>query len=307
MVTLDSVLDSLPGKSVYFVPLGGNNGDALIRMGSHYVFEQRGISLVPTAAEAEIAVINGSGGVGVELWSEKLSWMRDLARRFCNQPMIVLPSAFYFQENNLAACFVNRTAPAYLFARDQYSYDRIAAQNYPTDVQIGLHDDMAFALRDSPFLKELKTRVTARHILLVERFDREATTASPKEIVKMRSARQYVPRPIKRVLKKIIHRQRIASSPFTMTSLDRLYHEAPQFKGLPVMAQDISSTEGFTFEQFTTAIANAAVVITTRLHVGILAALLDKPTYLIAGKSSYQKIRGVYEYSLSNLPHVHLW
>lgn len=307
MVALDSVLDSLRGKPVYFEPLGGNNGDTLIRLGSCYAFEQRGISLVADSSQAEVAVVNGSGGVGVELWSEKLSWMRDLSRRFCNQTLIVLPSAFYFQEDHLAACFVNRTAPAYLFARDQYSYDRIAAQAYPTDVRLGLHHDMAFALRDSPFLNQLKARTTSRHILIVERFDIEATTAPPQQIVRLRSLRQRVPSPIKRMLKRIVHRQRIAASPFTITSLGRLYHEAPHFKGLPVMAHDISSSEGFTFEQFTDAIANAAVVISTRLHVGILAALLDKPTYLISGNGSYQKLRAVYEYSLSNLPHVHLW
>lgn len=307
MVTLDAVLEDLRGKTVFFEPAGGNHGDALIEMGSRKVLKERGILLTGDARQADAVVVNGSGGLGVELWNEGLTGLRNLAQAFREQPFIVLPSSFYFEADHLAACFVSRTAPAWLFARDRRSLERLGSQTYPSDVQIGVADDMAFALRDSPFLAGLKQKSAARHILLVERFDREATTAPPQPIDVPSPLRRYTPRSIKFLLKKMVHQRRVASSTFTPTTLDRLYAQAPEYVGLPLMNQDISSTVGFTFEQFLDAIAAAAVVITTRLHVGILAALLNKPTYLIASHSGYRKLESVYEYSMADMPHVHLW
>lgn len=307
MVTLEQVWALLEGKQIYFEPAGGNHGDTLIELGSRRVIEERGLRLIQDAPGADAILINGSGGLGVELWNENLPGLRSFAQTFRNKPLIVLPSSFQFQGDHLARCFEGRTAPAYLMARDRNSLKQLEGQTFPSPVEIGAGDDMAFALRGSPFLAELNARKTTRHILLVERFDREATTAPPQPVNVPSPLRRYTPQGLKFLAKKILHRRRVARSTFTPTALERLYAQAPQFKGLPVIAQDISSPVGFSFEQFLDAIANAAVVISTRLHVGILAALLDKPTYLIGGKSAYAKLKNVYEYSLSDLPHVHLW
>lgn len=307
MIELDMVLATLRGKQVFFEKLGGNHGDTLILLGSQHMLAQYGVRLVAEPRAAEAIVINGGGALGVEMWSQNLEGLRGYAQTFRGQPLVVLPSSFAFEGDALTTCFEQRTAPVYLFARERYSFGKITQATYSSQVHTGIADDMAFALRGTPFLNDLRKHDAARHVLLVERFDREAVTAPPQPIAVSRSLKQYVPGPLKRALKNIVHRRRVAASTFTPTTLDRLYSQAPQFKGLPVLAQDVSSQVGFTFEQFQHAIAEAAVVITTRLHVGILAALLEKPTYLVRSNSGYPKLQSVYEYSLANFPHVQLW
>ena len=65
---------------------------------------------------------------------------------------------------------------------------------------------------------------------------------------------------------------------------------------------DISSRSVVSFDTFCTLIRDARAVCTNRLHVGVLAAMLNKPTLLVEG--SYHKTRGIYEYSLRYFPHV---
>ena len=59
-----------------------------------------------------------------------------------------------------------------------------------------------------------------------------------------------------------------------------------------------------TYSLFEKLIASSAVVFTTRLHVGILSAMFDIPTYLIPGV--YHKISGIYDLSMKGMPHVKL-
>jgi len=78
----------------------------------------------------------------------------------------------------------------------------------------------------------------------------------------------------------------------------------PHDVGSPVVAMDISLRNLCSFQDFCDRIADAKVVFTTRLHVGIFASMLGRPTFLFEGP--YHKIRGVYEHSLAGLPGAHL-
>ena len=80
----------------------------------------------------------------------------------------------------------------------------------------------------------------------------------------------------------------------------REYHS--DLAGLPRLVCDVSRKEYYSFEGFCDAIADAAIVLTTRLHVGILAALLGKRTYVFEGV--YHKIRAIYDHSLSGYENV---
>lgn len=64
----------------------------------------------------------------------------------------------------------------------------------------------------------------------------------------------------------------------------------------PLLVRDISVTAN-SFDDWIDTVANAKVVFTDRLHVAILATILDKRVYWY--ETSYHKSRGVYEYSLS--------
>jgi len=64
--------------------------------------------------------------------------------------------------------------------------------------------------------------------------------------------------------------------------------------GYPTVVSDVSVNE--TFSHFVDLISNASLVITDRLHVGILGSILKKPVILLSG--SYFKNFAVYQYSL---------
>lgn len=57
-----------------------------------------------------------------------------------------------------------------------------------------------------------------------------------------------------------------------------------------------------TFPEFCSEIARSEVIVSTRLHVAILGAILGRRTYIVAGK--YHKIPGIYEYSMAAMDHV---
>jgi exopolysaccharide biosynthesis predicted pyruvyltransferase EpsI len=307
MITVREILNQYSSKRVYFEPLGGNHGDTLIEMGSRYLISQLGMILESDPRNAEVIVINGGGGFCVELWDKNLGGVQQFAQTYPDQPLIILPSSVFFQESNFASFFTGRSAPAYLFARDPYSFNMIRSLAYPAEVYVGLGDDMAFELRQSPFLVELRSRVEEKHILIIERFDVESATGTPQSINPSKLIKNILPGPLKHFLKKMIHKQRTMMTPFTHLALERLDKINAGYKHLPVIAQDVSSNVGFTFDQFSLAIAQAAVVVTTRLHAGILAAMLGKPTYFYSTSGSYLKIRGCYEHSMAHLPNVDLW
>lgn len=75
----------------------------------------------------------------------------------------------------------------------------------------------------------------------------------------------------------------------------------------PLLVQDIS-TAADSFDNWVSVTAKADVVYTDRLHVAILATILNKP--LVWYEASYHKSRGVYEYSLDrqqNIEFHYIW
>lgn len=295
------------GKTVFFEPVGGNLGDVLIEMGTRHACRQMDVHLDDHLDGAERILINGNASLGVGLY-DKFAQLENYARKFSDTPMVLLPSSYDFQDNRVGEFFEARRAPTWLFAREKYSLRKLQTQTFPSNVQVELDHDMAFHLRDSEFVRELRTRSRAEHVLLVERFDLEtATGAKPQYIPISLKIKNLLPPPIAAGLRRWLHKRRTAQTNFAATALARVYAENAEWKRLPVLARDISAPGAFTFETFTQAIAHAAVVVTTRLHVGILAALLDKPTYLYTGSAPYPKIKSIYEYSMADMKHVHLW
>jgi len=91
-------------------------------------------------------------------------------------------------------------------------------------------------------------------------------------------------------------------TPFRQRCEAILSERFPEAVPLPRIVRDASIVNACTFDQFCEFISEAAVVFTTRLHAGILAALLGRPTVIFGGP--YHKIRGIYDYSLADRPHV---
>jgi len=91
---------------------------------------------------------------------------------------------------------------------------------------------------------------------------------------------------------------------FVRSCHEQVLEDYPDLKQLPICAADISDPALCSFSYFSQLIAESAIVASTRLHVGILAAMLGKPTYVKSG--AYHKIRGIHEYSMHGMSNVKL-
>lgn len=292
---------------MYFIPLGGNNGDHLLALGSRHALARAGIEPAATQEEADAIVVNGGGGITVELWSPGFGSLRRLAGLAPSKPLIVLPSSYLATATDLATCFVDRRAPLWLFARERFSLAFLDRLSFPGETYLGIDHDMAFALRDSEFLADLRARSTAEHLLLVERFDHECSTGQGDTVKRLYGLKSLIPLRFRAATKILVAGYFSARSRFAKEASKRLRAMHPELAAHPLVEDDISFRARHSFDAFVDIIVRSAAVATTRLHVGILAALLGKPTLLKTATGPYQKIRGCYEYSMSGLPNVRLW
>ncbi|BAZ48935.1 exopolysaccharide biosynthesis protein-like protein [Nostoc sp. NIES-4103] len=309
-------LSKYRGKRIFFEPLHGNNGDKLIEMGSREMLQKLGANLVNQPQQADAIVVNGGAGM-TDIWVHGFHTLRNYNCLYPQTPLIVLPSSFWFTETNFASLFSKRVAPAFIYAREPYSLKTLKDLVFPGDVRLGIDHDMAFHLQDSLYIKNLQSKTAQKHILIVERNDPESVTGSYQSEQTISTTKSsYIPKFIKRPIRRYIltplkHAalakslgEQGANTTFVQESLNQVLQDHPNLAGLPVFAADISNPDLCSFHTFSKLIAEAAVVVATRLHVGILAAMLDKPTYIKSG--SYHKIRGIFEYSLVDKQNVRL-
>lgn len=313
MGPLKTELSPYSGKKVFFDPLEGNNGDLLIEMGGVEILRRVGTKLVRDPKDADVIVING-GAAMTDIWSHGFRVLENYNRLYPKTPLVILPSSFAFTKTDFPALFRDRIAPAFVYARERFSLKLLEDLTFPDTVRLGIDHDMAFQLQDTPYLQQWKARRAEKHILIVERIDPESITDVYNPPTS--SWKQHIPwsvkRPINEHLLWPLKRQKLANrlgqlglhSPFVQEWHQRVLSDYPHLRELPVYAADISRPDLCDFDRFSQLIAESAVVVATRLHVGILAAMLDKPTYVKSG--AYHKIRGIYEYSLVDRPNVHL-
>jgi exopolysaccharide biosynthesis predicted pyruvyltransferase EpsI len=318
--SLKNELSRYRGQTVFFEPLHGNNGDKLIEMGSLELLRQCEVNLVKKPQQAQLIVVNGGAGM-TDIWVHGFQTLQAHNCNFPKTPLIICPSSFWFTKTDFPALFNNRVAPALIYAREAYSLDILKNLVFPGQVQLALDHDTAFHLEGAAHIQNLRTRLAQKHILIVERDDPECVTKPyPTErLIAFPEVTQSVTLPgwkncIPKVVKRPIYRhvitplkrltlaqhlgERDLNSSFTQSCLQRVWQDYPDLEKLPVFSADISDPSLCSFAKFSQLIAEAAVVVTTRLHVAILAAMLDKPTYIKSGP--YHKIQGIFDYSLAD-------
>jgi len=305
--SISDILDIIRGRRIYFKDLTINNGDELIELGARYFLSNADVISVTDSSEASVIIINGGGWLGVEIWNDNFSLLRQLAQDYRDKPIIIFPSSFYFHNYDFPSLFKGRSAPCYLFARDRYSLETIQNYNYPSDVHIGVDHDMAWQLLNTEFIDDLKKKAREKHILIVERFDLENSTRQPLIMRIPIKLRRTIPDPLRRIIREKILLRPVEKTEFAQMTIQWIYQNYSNLVGLPVYSKDISNEYDFTFEQFIDYIVDAALIVTTRLHVGFLAAMLGKTTFLKARKGEYKKIEGCYHYTLSKLKNVNLF
>jgi exopolysaccharide biosynthesis predicted pyruvyltransferase EpsI len=306
------------GQPASFVSLPGNNGDRLIEIAGRAALSECGLVTARRPESAAVIVVNGGGAMAAGF--RGLEALAALARRFPRTPLVVLPSLFDVLAPSFHDALQAHRAPVLLFAREEASLQALVAAGIEKVAEVGVDHDMAFSLRDSDFLRTLRTSTAASHLLVVERTDREEFTGRRDVLTALEReqpawVRAAFPAPLRRgvreglaVLRRRAFRMgalRDESTPFARAARALVSKDMPALAHLPVLAADISQTSLCGFDTFCRLIAESAAVVTTRLHVAVLAALLDKQVYIAPGPGP--KLRAVYEYSMAAMPNVHLW
>jgi len=314
---LAGVLARLSGKRIYcFENPGGNNGDRLIYEGSAFALRSAGAVLVETPEQAEVIVFTGGFYVS-DKWPDGLDVLKDYNERLPDTPIVLLPQSFWFTTTDFPSLFASRRAPAQIFVRETTSYDIIKEMVFPGDVSLGLGDDMALSLRGAPWRDRYLAKSAAKHIIVIERIDKESPhnkmrLQTPDRYVGKKGVKgllkQFIPMSIKRGMRRKrawnTARTLEQTSTFAAFAQETVRREHPDLADLPIAYGDISLPDLVDFDGFCSMIAEAGVVFSDRLHGGICAAMLDKPTYI--RPSDNHKIPGIHALSLTEMSHVTL-
>ncbi len=306
--TLD-VLSRYTGKSVYLYEVSGNNGDELILKGSDVLIEQAGCKRASSPEDADALLING--GFKSDFWPFANEKIVEFSEQFPSKPLIILPSSFLFETTDFPSFFAGRTAPVTIMARERPSLKILQAMNFDCETEFGLDHDTAFALADSAYYAELRKRVPIRDLLIVERGDAERVSDMAEDGLLDSSllkgiARRVLPRSGLNLAAKMVGKARRRSS----TDAQTVFAQAATLQAQSslgrtpekMLVADVSRRSCCSFEEFCEEIADSEVVVSTRLHVAILAAVLGRRTFIVSGK--YHKIPGIYEFSMSDMDHV---
>jgi len=277
----------------FFEPLGGNNGDELIRMGAEHLMHKLSTRRVQSPGDAELIVINGGGGMN-DIWQRGLDDFQRLRSNHPDTEIVIGPSSFYFEKTDFASLINAGRAPITIFCRERASEALLRDILPPGIVDTRLSHDIAFELLDSDWLGSVPRPASGSHVLITLREDREAMVGSRGVGIAAR-----LPTPVRVPLKKLhaLLKRRSSGS-----GVSRLVASRGDFGSLPVINADISTS--VSFDRFVELIGSAALIVTDRLHVSILGCLLGRPVTLLPG--AYHKIRGVYEFSMADAPHVEL-
>ncbi|MEM8872780.1 MAG: polysaccharide pyruvyl transferase family protein [Planctomycetota bacterium] len=317
-ISLPDVLEPFRGGRAHFVSPPGNNGDHLIYLGTLEACRRGEIELVRRASSADVIFLNG-GATMTDFWPAGFRRLDQYSRRFPNKPFVVMPNSFLFDKTDLAGILGQRKGRTILLARERQSAQRLADVTLPDGCEPRLSDDAALELHGSEIVEKYKREGSEKHVLVVDRQDREASSDVAFEPA---GYQRQVMTPLKLWRHRLRPWLRVKSNPNraakaelaglgimpvtdrTHRLLQPAFDDQPAWRDLPIINADVSDCGLFRFDTFCQMIADAAVVVSTRLHAGIFAALLGKPTYLVPQK--YGKIDGIYNLSMSHMPNVRL-
>ncbi|MHC5002129.1 MAG: polysaccharide pyruvyl transferase family protein [Planctomycetota bacterium] len=308
-----SFLETFRGGSVHVPPivmrsgrLAGNHGDRLIDLGTRKVLEDLELREVDDPEAADL-LIQGGGGHMLERYHSGPTLFRRLACDHPRTPLVLLPGSFLFPTRDLSELMPADRAPVTLFCRERISLEHLHGHRLPDYCSVELDHDMAFELADGELVAQVASG-SRRHVLIVERHDVEhhgmGLDARGVSLPR-RTVSRLMPKVLKRPLYPLVRRARASRRTPFRSYVERLVAERfPDAAPLPRLVGDVSLPSYGTFDDFVAVIRDAALVATTRLHVGILSALGGKPTMLFEG--AYHKVRGIYELSLADRPNVTL-
>lgn len=282
----------------YYWPNDGNLGDLLIAEATRQYFSRNGIKWKEfdpdnPPNEESYNLVYGGGGRFTSHWSG-IDKNLALLTAPCVKKGIILPHSFYQVDDFLRALDGRHT----VMCREKRSYEYVLSLHARAEVlleeDLGLQLDVHALppLSSFPFLPPEPDRAKRRQRFLW-----------------VRQWPWLVAQGVRMACVRALWQGRRAKIAFLLRT-DR--EKSSRFQS-PI-AYDISASlttdcfptpyNAYLIRAFAEALRYPDVVVTDRLHVGIMACLVGKKTYLL--DNDYGKISGVYEQSLQKNPGVHL-
>lgn len=282
------------GEFIYD-PQVGNLGDLLIAEGTRQLFAELGVRYREYDAhhlpERFNLVFGGSGGL-TSYWCDipaRIRMLTDPRIEKC----LILPSSIHRVDELLLALDKRHT----IICRERFSYDycRSVLSARQADVAVLLADDMALGLDLS--------RLHSNH-------DNPDVVPQGEEAVRAYSwlkqgLYRWMSRGVRRASSVMDNGKTVAF--LLRTDKERLVHlKSPLSYDISVV-WNCSGKEmpynGDLLTAFSSALCQADVIVSDRLHVCIMAFLSGREVYMI--DNEYRKLSGVYELSLAEYPAVH--
>ncbi len=318
---LHTLVDRFAGAQAYIVPMTGvsgkllgNNGDTLMHRVFDKLLDELEITRTTDQDAADILIVPPSGAL-LEAYAFP-ALLADRIRDHGAKPLVIFPSSAYFPASDPSWIFQGRSAETLLILREARSMTHLQEQwGEPlasAGVELALdHDVVASGHAYVPGIIDMPSR--NRHVLIAARRDRESSAAGLSPTVRDAPAvrlRDTIVSaiPYGRFKTAITRRARAGvNNAVAQALIDSLPDEIVEEIGRasePQVKVDVSANQFATFAEYRRSVADASTVVTNRLHVALPSAILGKRVVLV--EAGYYKLRGVYERSLSELPHVTL-
>lgn len=296
------------GSRCYFFRNEGNHGDKLIELGTQEVLRRLDMEESKDPNDAEVIFLGGGGALAKGFYWHAYENLLQIDKRYPGVPLVVLPSSAFLSasKESFLAELKKRTAPLHLFLRDPRSLERLRRMNMPDCVELHLDHDMAFYLSGSTQIAEWKSAGKEEHLLIVERLDLEQSTPGPFWVDWATKRGNFLGRKWLRRIVRAANQGRLRNGPFFKEAVQLYRSDNSNKKPSNILYKDISHSRYGSFRDFVEQISKAECIVTTRLHVAILGALLDKPVALQNRPGDYNKIEAVYSHSLKHFTKVKL-
>lgn len=261
----------------YVKPIKGNTGDTFIFDGLKSSLKMLGLKITMCTDEANTILIPGSSA---SLWDNGSFWAES-ATQFAEKKIVIGPSTFSSNFCDWHEKIKLQKNIKSLFARDCRSHEVIKSFSLIDYENIGLGHDSALYLSETDLFRKLRKVSKNEYCLVALRRDHEAH--SPKYLNRWptNTIGGRFEGKMKRLFRGVFLKQRLNMAKRYVSNKNVLY-------------QDISLLSNPVL--FLEKINNAERIITDRLHVMIVGAMLGKKIYAI--DTFYNKLQAVYKHSM---------
>lgn len=287
----------------YFYPNVGNMGDGIIAEAEYQILNngKYNYSIVDNYSGQSFApcedynLVYGGGGLFVKYWNYQkvLDIFRDKNLKKC----VVLPSSF-FECDDVLECFDERFT---VFCREEFSYKYcISKNNRAKFIQA---DDMAFSLN-----LDLQEKYDVQKIKENIQYLSNKDLSVLVNIIYPKIKKLYQNVQCALNEKTVINSNKVRIGYLLRTDAEKKSEKT----AFPSMDLSIFANSpctdtgvvGLISRVFIETLNSFDIIITDRLHIGLVSSLLGKEVYLL--DNSYKKVSGIYEYSMQSYKNTHI-